>query len=89
MTDNDLNASATGASKMKGCDTMAKATKNEGVTQEQLDACKRPADLARLLNVDGKRLRDALRKSGVYVSKGDTFTNDAKVAMVERFTPKA
>lgn len=55
-------------------------------TDEQLNACKRPADLARLLNVDGKRLRDALRKSGVYVSKGDTFTHEHKVALVARFT---
>lgn len=81
---------------MKGCDVAtakgskgASATTTTTVTQEALDACKRPADLARLLNVDGKRLRDALRKSGVYVSKGDTFTNDHKVALVERFTPQA
>ena len=73
--------SDTGKSKGKG------ASPSPTVTQEQLDACKRPADLARLLNVDGKRLRDALRKSGVYVSKGDAFTNEHKVAMVARFTP--
>lgn len=66
------------------------ATTGKGKSQAptiDLDACKRPADLARALNVPGKRLRDHLRKQGIYVSRGDAFTTEAKQECVTHFTP--
>lgn len=37
-----------------------------------------PAQFSRVMGVDGKRVRDALRKQGIYVSKGSAFDTKAK-----------
>lgn len=55
------------------------------VTQEALQATVRPADTARLFGVDGKRLRDKLRKMGVYVSQGHPYTPEHRTALAEAF----
>lgn len=47
--------------------------------------CKRPADSARHYGVNGKVLRDFLRRNGIYVSKGDAYDTAAKRLVHERF----
>lgn len=55
------------------------------LTYKQVEDSVRGADLARLLQRDGKRVRDRIRKAGVYVSKGGTLTTPLKVIVAESF----